>query len=108
MFFFFNDTATTEIYTLSLHDALPICLAGVVGLLDEGGAGLAGEAALHRADEAGGGGGLARGGGERESTRLESKHPQKFYGRFFFEKKKKINNGMISPRTKQEPYYNHA
>src|SRR5256885_4328600 len=26
-FFFFNDTATTEIYTLSLHDALPICHA---------------------------------------------------------------------------------
>src|ERR1035438_10637520 len=26
-FFFFNDTATTEIYTLSLHDALPICLS---------------------------------------------------------------------------------
>src|SRR4051812_49660341 len=26
MLFFFNDTATTEIYTLSLHDALPICL----------------------------------------------------------------------------------
>src|SRR2546430_6529466 len=26
-FFFFNDTAPTEIYTLSLHDALPICLA---------------------------------------------------------------------------------
>src|SRR2546430_7520722 len=26
-FFFFNDTATTEIYTLSLHDALPICNA---------------------------------------------------------------------------------
>src|SRR5256885_6362587 len=26
MFFFFNDTATTEIYTLSLHDALPICV----------------------------------------------------------------------------------
>src|SRR5256885_7807586 len=34
-FFFFNDTATTEIYTLSLHDALPICflnrLAQVLG-----------------------------------------------------------------------------
>src|SRR3712207_8944523 len=31
--FFFNDTATTEIYTLSLHDALPICqgLASVAG-----------------------------------------------------------------------------
>src|SRR5258707_9893219 len=29
MFFFFNDTATTEIYTLSLHDALPILLGEV-------------------------------------------------------------------------------
>src|SRR5256885_9036157 len=28
LFFFFNDTATTEIYTLSLHDALPILQAG--------------------------------------------------------------------------------
>src|SRR2546426_9189051 len=28
-FFFFNDTATTEIYTLSLHDALPICGEGL-------------------------------------------------------------------------------
>src|SRR5258708_31350173 len=28
-FFFFNDTATTEIYTLSLHDALPICGRGL-------------------------------------------------------------------------------
>src|SRR5215510_5448122 len=28
LFFFFNDTATTEIYTLSLHDALPIYLRG--------------------------------------------------------------------------------
>src|SRR5256885_10166216 len=42
-FFFFNDTATTEIYTLSLHDALPICGArpanvgdgnGIVGLFN--------------------------------------------------------------------------
>src|SRR2546422_2244527 len=32
LFFFFNDTATTEIYTLSLHDALPI--SGVQELLD--------------------------------------------------------------------------
>src|SRR3712207_8123698 len=30
-FYFFNDTATTEIYTLSLLDALPICRAGSVG-----------------------------------------------------------------------------
>src|SRR2546430_1958204 len=33
-FFFFNDTATTEIYTLSLHDALPISeLAGIYGVI---------------------------------------------------------------------------
>src|ERR1019366_10675914 len=31
-FFFFNDTATTEIYTLSLHDALPISVAPVLPL----------------------------------------------------------------------------
>src|SRR5256885_15752397 len=30
VFFFFNDTATTEIYTLSLHDALPISIGGGV------------------------------------------------------------------------------
>src|SRR6476620_10650631 len=29
-FFFFNDTATTEIYTLSLHDALPVCVYGLI------------------------------------------------------------------------------
>src|SRR5260221_1917789 len=32
LFFFFNDTATTEIYTLSLHDALPISLVEVWAL----------------------------------------------------------------------------
>src|SRR5256885_13270460 len=40
VFFFFNDTATTEIYTLSLHDALPICLlytAGSPGALNRNG-----------------------------------------------------------------------
>src|SRR2546422_5570338 len=34
-FFFFNDTATTEIYTLSLHDALPIYLARLDDLVSE-------------------------------------------------------------------------
>src|SRR5256885_10612669 len=43
-FFFFNDTATTEIYTLSLHDALPIC--------DRGPGGTCGSAP-HPADHAG-------------------------------------------------------
>src|SRR3712207_7386842 len=36
VFFFFNDTATTEIYTLSLHDALPICLRLPLPLRDHG------------------------------------------------------------------------
>ena len=31
IFFFFNDTATTEIYTLSLHDALPISYLEIGG-----------------------------------------------------------------------------
>src|SRR5438874_4412144 len=35
-FFFFNDTATTEIYTLSLHDALPIYLRDVTGVSGRG------------------------------------------------------------------------
>src|SRR2546430_17601065 len=34
-FFFFNDTATTEIYTLSLHDALPIYLQGLLDTLSD-------------------------------------------------------------------------
>src|SRR3712207_7573175 len=33
LFFFFNDTATTEIYTLSLHDALPIWKPGIASSL---------------------------------------------------------------------------
>src|SRR3712207_7400086 len=37
MFFFFNDTATTEIYTLSLHDALPIWSWGVCWNVGSGG-----------------------------------------------------------------------
>src|SRR5258708_35427238 len=36
MFFFFNDTATTEIYTLSLHDALPISTDSETFALDVG------------------------------------------------------------------------
>src|SRR2546426_9242355 len=33
--FFFNDTATTEIYTLSLHDALPISLPGLAATWEQ-------------------------------------------------------------------------
>src|SRR3712207_9153623 len=34
-FFFFNDTATTEIYTLSLHDALPICYCKEASVMEK-------------------------------------------------------------------------
>src|SRR6266436_3126303 len=47
-FFFFNDTATTEIYTLSLHDALPISSAPLLARVSGIGAGLAQNIVLHR------------------------------------------------------------
>src|SRR5574338_651996 len=46
--FFFNDTATTEIYTLSLHDALPICGAERLPLIVEDVHGLVGQEPAHR------------------------------------------------------------
>src|SRR2546430_13057344 len=76
-FFFFNDTATTEIYTLSLHDALPISLGRARGeprffrsqhvLLPHPGAA----------------------GRDRKSTRLNSSHSQISYAVFCLKKKKK-------------------
>src|SRR5258707_2215096 len=52
-FFFFNDTATTEIYTLSLHDALPICAAVRAGPGGHGGGGClpAAEPGIGRSEE---------------------------------------------------------
>src|SRR5215210_8290079 len=78
LFFFFNDTATTEIYTLSLHDALPILEVALFGgdyqdgvltaycLLDE---------RAHLED--------------RKSTRLNSSHRCISYAVFCLKKKKK-------------------
>src|SRR5262249_60564160 len=55
LFFFFNDTATTEIYTLSLHDALPIYHAEAApaarSVARVGGAGLGGALADERSEE---------------------------------------------------------
>src|SRR2546423_2691606 len=52
IFFFFNDTATTEIYTLSLHDALPICpRRGAVGDKGRHPAGCRGRARRLRSEE---------------------------------------------------------
>src|SRR2546427_5947528 len=80
-FFFFNDTATTEIYTLSLHDALPIYR----GIEREAVHALPRRVHEHRAgavqDVAGGD------LGDRKSTRLNSSHSQISYAVFCLKKK---------------------
>src|SRR2546422_4322886 len=88
--FFFNDTATTEIYTLSLHDALPISGRNA----SEARAGL--ESEVVDADPPAGGG-RPRGQGrnrpapvsiqDRKSTRLNSSHGYISYAVFCLKKK---------------------
>src|SRR5690349_23948981 len=84
-FFFFNDTAPTEIYTLSLHDALPIydgafetaAALDLVGHLPNS----AGQERRH----------YRQGGSriDRKSTRLNSSHVEISYAVFCLKKKKK-------------------
>src|SRR6478672_13283073 len=74
-FFFFNDTATTEIYTLSLHDALPIC----------------GPRWPSRCPWS-----CWPWSPDRKSTRLNSSHDQISYAVFCLKKKKKNNLYYIS------------
>src|SRR3712207_8700062 len=90
--FFFNDTATTEIYTLSLHDALPI-----LGALEP--AHDVGDRVLHalrgvrgdqRSDDLG-----VRGGADRKSTRLNSSHANISYAVFCLKKKKHLVSATI-------------
>src|SRR5256885_9514414 len=84
-FFFFNDTATTEIYTLSLHDALPISIDRVrPGRIVQ--AGIAeGGAERETASERDG---LVGSGVDRKSTRLNSSHLVISYAVFCLKKKK--------------------
>src|SRR5688572_32499398 len=77
LFFFFNDTATTEIYTLSLHDALPI---SIVARLDS---------VRGRCVGASGVGASDVDSRDRKSTRLNSSHSQISYAVFCLKKKKK-------------------
>src|SRR2546427_7908753 len=86
VFFFFNDTATTEIYTLSLHDALPISVLRVSG---SGG--------RHRSVSSP----LRRGHGSREPERSEE-HTSELQSqsnlvcRLLLEKKKNVSAGSGS------------
>src|SRR2546422_11405830 len=77
-FFFFNDTATTEIYTLSLHDALPIL-----------GGHPRGPQALQRVDLPDVGAARPVSEQDRKSTRLNSSHGYISYAVFCLKKKKK-------------------
>src|SRR3712207_8519264 len=92
VFFFFNDTATTEIYTLSLHDALPISAdpAGGAGRrlrrdrARERGADRRDQHSDHRSWAAGRGPFWP----DRKSTRLNSSHANISYAVFCLKKKK--------------------
>src|SRR6266478_7757627 len=83
-FFFFNDTATTEIYTLSLHDALPI-----IARLRNRQARRPGAGAL---PESPGTMGRLTWRLDRKSTRLNSSHSQISYAVFCLKKKKNFPN----------------
>src|SRR2546430_14625177 len=76
LFFFFNDTATTEIYTLSLHDALPISLVAAAARAST-------TAITKRALLS-----FLKGSRDRKSTRLNSSHSQISYAVFCLKKKK--------------------
>src|SRR3712207_7906161 len=95
--FFFNDTATTEIYTLSLHDALPISARGppaphrcraepgaAAGRPADGAHGDRGRPQRLRAR-----GARHRRRPDRKSTRLNSSHANISYAVFCLKKKKK-------------------
>src|SRR3712207_7536981 len=100
-FFFFNDTATTEIYTLSLHDALPIYsgpsapdrgAADQARAPDDLGPGRSGELGHARRGATGDQEPRVPGGadprGDRKSTRLNSSHANISYAVFCLKKKK--------------------
>src|SRR3712207_7996743 len=90
IFFFFNDTATTEIYTLSLHDALPICIAPkpaprVQGFKAPLAADFAHPACVPPAARR----------RDRKSTRLNSSHANISYAVFCLKKKNKTQNSFL-------------
>src|SRR5256885_7799734 len=84
-FFFFNDTATTEIYTLSLHDALPISRDGARHRWAHRGEPVH-DVELPAPNRC----------ADRKSTRLNSSHLVISYAVFCLKKKKKIKSTQIA------------
>src|SRR5688572_32763968 len=93
-FFFFNDTAPTEIYTLSLHDALPICRPGVLAARTR---------ALCPQPQAALAAPKRGRGRDRKSTRLNSSHSQISYAVFCLKKKNNIQ--AYDKINRQPPLY---
>src|SRR3712207_7854845 len=87
LFFFFNDTATTEIYTLSLHDALPIYRPTMLTSPTSP----PGHASTNASHRSGGPRAWPRSPlrQDRKSTRLNSSHANISYAVFCLKKKKK-------------------
>src|SRR2546430_9408398 len=100
-FFFFNDTATTEIYTLSLHDALPICRRRPAPIrTPEEVPQVGGCPRLARAGDLL----LSAPGEDRKSTRLNSSHSQISYAVFCLIKK----NALTAAATQLERSSGHV
>src|SRR2546430_3673048 len=86
LFFFFNDTATTEIYTLSLHDALPISVICFGGPPATGTTKMCGRRSYVKPTPSKR---YLRVEIDRKSTRLNSSHSQISYAVFCLKKKNK-------------------
>src|SRR2546422_2177053 len=101
LFFFFNDTATTEIYTLSLHDALPIS----AWVLRNSDAVETSRAACVLCSPHAGCRTVAtdRSMEDRKSTRLNSSHGYISYAVFCLKKKKSCTTDMVSAGKLKPP-----
>src|SRR5256885_8221387 len=98
-FFFFNDTATTEIYTLPLHDALPISARAsrpADGRLPQVAPPRARSGHARRRA-------TARDDRDRKSTRLNSSHLVISYAVFCLKKKNVTHLSRLDPSTERSP-----
>src|SRR3712207_8023985 len=101
--FFFNDTATTEIYTLSLHDALPICnshgdlMALSADGLSGAGCGLSKYPAMCAPSYRLPGRSARLNDRDRKSTRLNSSHANISYAVFCLKKKNNTRSSTLHP-----------
>src|SRR5690349_25021178 len=91
--FFFNDPATTEIYTLSLHDALPIWAASTTGSSSAARCGSS-RGATCRTSRSRASSSARASTRDRKSTRLNSSHVEISYAVFCLKKKK--NNKSLN------------